>query len=182
MASVLRVINGQLYNRSILINSLDNGLPNSLPDERHKQQVYVPYTNPIDSNVPGYSDFTLTDRVLRSTNSGVINKLNSAGIISIGIIDSADTVAPTVTSASYTDPTITINGTKFTSISPDVTYVTFTNNSSGLSVTVPSTDFASASATQITVNKSKVAAIGTPASGWTLVVMANSKTASGTIA
>ena len=183
MASVLRVINNQLYNRSILINSLDNGLPNSLPDERHKQQVYVPYTNPADSNVPGYSDFTLTDRVLRSANSGVIYKLNQQGIITITIIDSDDTIAPTVTSASYSDPTITINGTTFQSVSPDVTYVTFTDPSTGNSVTVSAFDFASLSSTQITIDKSKVTSLGTPTSGWEVVVKANSKNSNtGTIA
>lgn len=172
--TLIRVVNQQTINRSLLIDKLDDGQANT---ERYaqfaKQQVYVPYSNPLDTSVKGYVDFVPSDRVLLSADRGTIAGLASAGKISTFAFDSALKTTSTVTAASNLGTDTTIDGTTFLSVTPDVTYVKFTNLA-GVSQMVPSSAFSVFTNTQIVVPDAAVT-IGTPTDGWTIQVKANSK-------
>lgn len=172
--TLIRVVNEQTINRSLLLDKLDDGQANTegyanLP----KQQVYVPYSNPLDASVKGYVDFIPTSRVLLSSNNGTISGMAAAGKISTFAFSSALSVTPVVTSVSNLGTDTTIDGTTLLSVTPDVTYVKFTNLA-GVSQMVPSSAFSGFVATQIVVPDAAVT-IGTPGEGWTVQVKANSK-------
>jgi hypothetical protein len=173
--TLIRVINQQTINRSILLDKLDDGQSNTegyanLP----KQQVYVPYSNPANVAVKGYVDLVPTDRVLLSADRGTIAGLKSAGRTDHFAFNSALISTPTVSAVSNLGTDTTIDGTTFLSVTPDVTYVKFTNTL-GASQFVPSSAFSVFNATQIVVPDAAVS-IGTPGEGWTVAVVANSKT------
>ncbi len=172
--TLIRVVNEQTINRSLLLDKLDDGQANT--DESAnlpKQQVYVPYTKPLDASVKGYVDFIPTSRVLLSSNNGTISGMAAAGKISTFAFSSALSVTPVVTSVSNLGTDTTIDGTTLLSVTPDVTYVKFTNLA-GVSQMVPSSAFSGFVATQIVVPDAAVT-IGTPGEGWTVQVKANSK-------
>lgn len=177
MPTLLRVINQQLIVRSILLDKIDKSQGNS-PDyaRRAKQKLYVPYVNPLDTSVKGYIDLVPTDEVLLQSGltKGVITKLKAAGYITTTAFNSTVTTTSVVTSAAYVPSTLTINGTTFLSLAPDVTYVTLTNNSTGISQIIPQTAFNSHTGTQITILIGAIT-IGTPGTGWKVVIKANSK-------
>lgn len=174
-AQLLRVINAQTLVRSILLDKIDESQGNTEGyAQKPKQKVYVPYQNPLDSNVKGYIDLVPTDNVqLANGPGGVITKLAVAGRITTLSITSAQVKTPTVTAASDGGGNLTITGTTFTSIDPDLTYVILTNTS-GVKQTIAQADFGSQSATQIVIANSKVT-IGTPTTDWKVQVKANSK-------
>ena len=172
--TLIRVVNQQTINRSLLLDKLDDGQANvegyaNLP----KQQVYVPFSNPNDMSVKGYVDFVPTDRVLLSADRGTIHGLAAAGRISTFAFNSALSAAPVVTAVSNLGTDTTIDGTTFLSVTPDVTYVVFTNTL-GATQVVPSAAFSGFIATQIVVPDG-VVTIGVPGEGWTVQVKANSK-------
>lgn len=190
--TLIRVVNQQAINRSILIDKLDDGQANTegyahLP----KQKVYVSYWNNkkdaggnlIDPSVKGYIDFVPSDRVLLSADRGTLHGLASAwnvhgfvssGLISMFAFDSALTATPVVTSVSHLGTDTTITGTTFLSVTPDVTYAIFTNPS-GTTQKIPSSAFSGFTTTQIVVPNAAVT-IGTPDEGWTVTIQANCKT------
>jgi hypothetical protein len=173
--NLVRVINQQTLVRSILIDKIDRCQGNfSGYANRAKQKVYVPYANPVDSTVKGYIDLVPTDEVLLSADAGTIKKLKDAGKVDFAIVASNLVATPVVTAASDGGTDITVDGTTFTSVSPDKTYLIVTNGS-GVSLKVPSTSFGSFTGTQIVVADATVAALGTPAAGWKVQVQANSK-------
>ena len=105
--SYVRVINGQRLNRSILLDKIDRtsaqfetGISYA---QLAKQQVYVPYVNPVDTTVAGYTDLVPTDEVLLQLNQphGVIAKLISKGYVSIFAHAGSLVVAPKVTAAAH---------------------------------------------------------------------------------
>lgn len=175
--NLVRVINQQTVRRSILIDKIDTSQGN-FPGyaQRAKQKIYVPYSNPADPSVKGYVDLVPTDEVLLSANAGTIKGLKEAGRIDTAIVSSSLIAAPEVTSAVADNGagTLTVGGTTFLSVNPDVTYLVVTNNL-GVSLTVPSSAFNSFSGTQIVVLDAAVASLGTPDAGWKVQVMANSK-------
>jgi hypothetical protein len=175
MATILRVINQQLTSASILIDKIDRSQGNFTGyAQKQKMAIYVPLKNPKDLSVKGYSDLPLTDEVLLSDNNGSISGLRASGHITSASVNTTSLVAPTTTSAANALGTTTINGTTFVSIAPDLTYVVLTNTT-GVTQVIPASSFASITATKIEILDG-VVSIGTPTTGWEVVVKANSKT------
>ena len=187
MATLLRVINQQTIPRanaaaggSILLDKIDRSQGNFESGityaQQAKQKLYVPYVNPLDPNVKGYIDLVKTDAVLLQAGlaSGVITKLVAKGYITTTAFASSLTATPTVTSGSDGAGTLTIGGTTFLSLAPDLTYVTLTNPSTGATQTIAQANFATQSNTVITIANATVT-IGVPATTWKISVFANSK-------
>jgi hypothetical protein len=172
----VRVIHQQTVRRSILLDKIDRAQGNSEGYARvPKQKLYVPYSNPNDTAVKGYVDLVPTDEVLLSQGSkGTIAGLVSAGRVTSAVVASNLVATPVITNGNTGGTDVTINGTTFTSVSPDLTYVILTNNVSGASQTIPQSAFTSNNGTTIVLPDSAVT-IGTPAAGWTARVKANSK-------
>jgi hypothetical protein len=178
--TLFRVVNEQVDSipRSILIDKADDGLPNTENYAQfRKQQVYVPYVNPVDTAVKGYSDFVPTDKVLLSADRGTIAGLVDDGYVTMTAFDSDLVVAPVVTNATNGagDTTITgvaTPGSTFLSVAPDRTrvYVTDTN---GLVQIVEEASFGAHTATSIVFPDTAIT--GTPTTDWTIQVFANSK-------
>lgn len=101
----IRVVNLQTLHRSILIDKVDRSQGNFEVGVSYaqaaKQRVYVPYSNPLDTTVNGYTDFVPTDDVLLSAAFGTIKKLQdtSPPRISVSVVSSALVVTPVVTNA-----------------------------------------------------------------------------------
>lgn len=175
--TLFRVTNEQVgaVVRSLLIDKADDGLPNRENYAQfRKQQVYIPYRNPLNTAVKGYSDFVPTDRVLLSADRGTIKGLVNAGYSALTMFSSALVATPVVTGDVVAGPDTTITGTTFLSVSPDLTYLTLTTPG-GVSQTLPQAVFSVHNATTITVPDAAVT-IGVPAAGWTARVFANSRT------
>lgn len=176
--NLIRVVNQQTLIRSILIDKIDrssgnfeNGLSHA---QSAKQKVYVPYVNPLDSAVKGYIDLIPTDEVLLSADSGTIKRLADVGRVSKAVVASSLLTTSVITSASHGGSDTTINGTTFLSVSPDVTYVIFTNLV-GATQKVASGLFGSFTNVLAVIPDSAIT-IGTPGAGWKVQVQANSKT------
>lgn len=170
----VRVVNEQVIERSILIDKIDRSQGNFEGyAQRAKQKVYVPYANPADTLVKGYVDLTPTDEVLLSVDNGTIKGLTDSSYVSYALVSSSDVVAPVVTNSTYGGGTLTITGTTFTSVAPDVTAVTL-DDGAGKTQTIRASGFSSSSNTQIQIASGTIT-IGTPGSGWTVRVFANSK-------
>lgn len=169
---MLRLIHNQTISGSILVNDIDDGLPNksarrglvrakvngspvlvaggklapasyqrdgsALEQDSStlsgvnypKQKCYLPLWSILpggvySTTIPGYIDLNTSDRVLLSQDHGVIAGLVKAGLISTATVDPTLTVAPAITSAIVvvSPEALTITGTTFTSVSPDVSSV-----------------------------------------------------------
>jgi len=186
MSTLVRVVNQQRLVRSILIDKVDgsqgnleHGLSHA---QRAKQKVYVPYSNPLDKSVKGYIDMVPTDEVLMALNEkGTLAQLAAAGWVSTTLFNSSLTAAPTVSAAAHSGSPnkTTITGTKFLSLSPDITYVTLTNLAGASQVITDAAIIAAGApsaigATSIVIADTLVT-IGTPTTGWKVTVQANSK-------
>lgn len=171
---MLRLIHNQTISGSILVNDIDDGLPNksarrglvrakvngspvlvvggiaspanyrrdgnspdqdssTLPGVNYpKQKCYIPLWSILpggvhSTTIPGYIDLNTSDRVLLSQDHGVIAGLVKAGLITVNAtLDPTTTVAPVITSAivAVSPEALTIIGTTFLSVSPDVSSVT----------------------------------------------------------
>lgn len=174
--TLFRVVNQQVDNivRSVLIDKADDGQANTENYAQfRKQQVYVPFSNPADTAVNGYSDFVTTDRVLLSADRGTIAGLVSSGDVTLTAISSGLIVAPIVTAAANGAGTTVVDGTTFLSVAPDRTRVIVTTPG-GVAQTLEEADFVIHTAVQITFVDASVTA-GTPTTNWTIQVFANSK-------
>jgi len=143
---MLRLIHSQTTQGGILVDDIDDGLPNktahrlgSTADPKAydrdgyanypKQKCYVPRTKPGDATVQGYIDMKQTDRVTLSAGKGKIQKLKNAGLITVVSFTALDIATPTVVTGAIDTPgagDVTITGTAMTSLSPNTTRVTFT--------------------------------------------------------
>jgi len=145
---MLRLIHSQTVSGAILVDDIDDGLPNkpvhrlgSNADPKAydretaagvpKQPCYVPKTmaNTGFPLVPGYIDLKETQRVVLSSGKGKILKLATAGLISTVDFVAADVAAPTLTLANEGAPgagDLTLTGTNFLSVAPDITTVIVT--------------------------------------------------------
>ena len=139
-----RIYHNQTVAGGILIDDIDDGLPNKTvhrlgsngdPDaysvdgyaNKPKQPCYVPRTMasvglPL---VPGFINLYETSRVVLSAGKGKINKLQTAGLISVVSLSPSDVATPTLSSAALTGD-LTLTGTTFVSVAPDVTSVVIT--------------------------------------------------------
>jgi hypothetical protein len=171
----IRVINQQVVNNSVLIDKIDRSQGNFTNYAQiRKQPVYVPYVNAANTSVKGYVDLVPTDEVLLSAAYGTIYGLSHASplpYVSVSVVASNLVAKSNVTNAVHGSSKVTITGTVFSSVAPDVTKVILTNTS-GVSQTVSSLSVNTS--TSIEVLDSAVS-IGTPGSGWTVQVFANSK-------
>jgi hypothetical protein len=135
--------------------------------------VYIPYVNPLNTAVKGYTDFVPSDRVLLSANNGTIAGLTTAGRVSLAVFASSLIATPVITGDALAGASTTVTGTTFVSLAPDITYITLTNLVA-VSQTIPQTSFTVLNATTITFLDA-TSTIGVPAAGWTAKVFANSK-------
>ena len=230
---MLRLIHNQTISGSILVNDIDDGLPNksarrelvrakvngspvlvaggklapanyrrdgsvaeqdssTLPGVNYpKQKCYIPLWEILpggvhSTTVPGYVDVNLSDRVLLSKDHGVIAALAStiAGhatypLITVTTIDPTLTVAPVISSAVIvvSPEALTITGTTFLSVSPDVSSVKIgTTTLSSSTITGAGGTF-TATSIVIPVGLLPTIAVGTT----TVTVNANNKSATALI-
>ena len=143
---MLRLIHKQSNLGSILVDDIDDGLPNktvhrmgSVADpkayardgyaNKAKQSCYIRYSKESDPTLPGYIDIFETDRVTHSAGKGKIFGLKQSGLIDVISFAEADTGAATVTLAATNVPgpgDLTITGTKLLSLTPNYTSVVIT--------------------------------------------------------
>lgn len=140
---MLRLIHSQTVQGAILVDDIDDGLPNktahrigSTADPGAyvrdgyanvpKQSTYISRTKHTNPLIPGYIDLEESQRVLLSAGKGKISGLQTAGLISVVSFDEGDIVAPNVTSATLGTPAagdLTVGGTGFLSTTPEITTV-----------------------------------------------------------
>jgi hypothetical protein len=140
---MFRLVHAQTVLGPLYVDDIDDGLPNktakrmgSTADPKAyardgyanspKQSCYIPRTKPGDATVAGFIDLDETSRVTHSAFSGKIKGLQRAGLISVVSLVATDLVSPVVTNAQIGVPgagDVTITGTGFLSVSPDITKV-----------------------------------------------------------
>ena len=141
---MLRLIHKQVNHGAILIDDIDDGLPNktvhrlgSVADpkayardgyaNKAKQPCYIPYAKPTDATIPGYIDIFETDRVVHSAGKGKIFGLSKALLIDVVTFSEADKGNPATTLAAIgVLGDLTITGTKMLSLTPNYTSVVIT--------------------------------------------------------
>lgn len=143
---MLRLIHNQVGLGALLVDDIDDQLPNkevhrmgSTADPKAykrdgyanepKQKSYIPRVKPGDPTIAGYIDLKETDRVTRSAGGGKIAGLTRAGLITVVSFSPSDLSTPTVATADLGTPGVgdlTITGTGFTSLTPDITSVILT--------------------------------------------------------
>jgi hypothetical protein len=157
---MLRLIHNQTVQGGLLVDDIDDGLPNKEVHRlgstanpaayvrdgyanKPKQSCYVPYSmgNNGFPTIPGYIDVNQTDRVTLSAGKGKIFKMSTAPggpkLITVVSLTAAQIVKSAVTAAVHGSNTV-ITGTTFLSVSPDITSVTFARGS-GVSTPSPAT-------------------------------------------
>ena len=143
---MLRLVHNQTVAGAILVDDIDDGLPNKEVHRlgttadpkayardgyanKSKQPCYIPRTKPHDPTIKGYIDLGQTDRVVLSNGKGKISKLNTAGLIAVIPFAAADLAAPTLVTADKDTPgagDLTLTGTNMLSVYPDITTVIIT--------------------------------------------------------
>lgn len=141
---MLRLVHAQTVQGPIRVDDIDDGLPNkevhrlgSSGDPKayardgyanaDKQPSYVPRVKAGETTIPGFIDLRQTNRVTLSASKGKIFKLAQAGLISIVSFLPSDLTTPVVSAAQIANPgagDVTITGTNFLSVSPDISTVT----------------------------------------------------------
>ncbi len=140
---MLRLIHSQTVQGAILVDDIDDGLPNKMTHRlgsvgdpqayprdgyanQPKQPCYVTRVKVSNPAIAGYIDLDETSRVLLSAASGKIAGLLRAGMISVVSFVASDLAAPTITAMALDTPAagdITITGTGFLSVAPEITSV-----------------------------------------------------------
>lgn len=143
---MLRLIHTQTVQGSILVDDIDDGLPNktahrlgSTADPKAyardgyanspKQPCYVPRVKATNPLLAGYIDVNETSRVTLSAGQGKISKLLAAGLVSVVSFTASDLAVPVVTLATLDAPApgdLTITGTGFLSLAPNDSVVVIT--------------------------------------------------------
>lgn len=139
---MLRLIHNQTVLGPVLIDDIDDGLPNKTkhrlgsmanPDayarggyaNEPKQKCYIPYYKPGDQTIQGYIDLRETQRVMHSYGKGKISGFSQAGLIQVVQFVHTDLATPTVASGVLAGD-LTITGTKLLSLIPNESYVIIT--------------------------------------------------------
>lgn len=152
---MLRLIHNQTVAGGILVDDIDDGLPNkqvyrlgSTADpkayprdgyaNKPKQSCYVPRSHTLTTGgtVAGFTDLQQTERVTFSAGKGKVSKLNQAGLISVVSLVAADLATPVITGATTVGPNFVITGTTFSSVTPVTTIVTLAQGA-GVSAPAP---------------------------------------------
>jgi hypothetical protein len=156
---MLRLIHAQTIPGAILVDDIDDGLPNkevyrlgTTADpkayqrdgaaNKPKQNCYVPYSRAAFGfpGIAGYVNLQQTERVTLSAGKGKISKLilppqhqsTPTPLISVVSLVAADIRASVITAAATVAANFQIDGTSpFTSVTPDTTTVTFTKGTAG---------------------------------------------------
>ena len=141
---MLRLIHSQTQQGALLVDDIDDGLPNKTAHRmgstadpkayardgyanKPKQSCYIPRVKPTDSTIAGYIDLEETARVLHSAGGGKILGLQAASLISVVSFVESDLDAPVITGVTLDSPAagdVTIDGTSFLSVLPEITSVT----------------------------------------------------------
>jgi hypothetical protein len=187
---MLRLIHNQTVQGAILVDDIDDGLPNkevhrlgSTADPKAyvrdgiigkpKQPCYIPRTQANNGFplVAGYIDLKGTQRVTLSAGKGKIYGLQHAPtpLISVVSFVASDLIEPTLTLANLGAPGVgdlTLTGTKFLSVQPDVTTVIITGTGA---VTLTATQILAAvggvvTATSIVIPASLITTVATTTS------------------
>ena len=165
---MLRLIHSQVGLGALLVDDIDDQLPNkrahrmgSTADPKAykrdgyanepKQKSYIPRVKAAEPTIPGSIDLKETDRVTRSAGGGKIAGLTRAGLISVVSFVPSDLATPTVVTADLGTPGVgdlTITGTGFVSLTPDVTSVVITGTGAQ---TIPASLFNSINNTTIVI-------------------------------
>lgn len=153
---MLRLVHAQATSHgvrmgAILVDDIDDGLPNKPVHtmgstgnpkaykregyaEAPKQACYIPKVKlpktgdlyaALDASVAGYVDLRETERVVLSWKRGKIAKLAAAGFITVTQFNESALVTPAITGTSLVTD-LTLTGTGFTSVSPDISSVIIT--------------------------------------------------------
>jgi hypothetical protein len=156
---MLRLIHAQTIPGTILVDDIDDGLPNkevyrlgttadpkAYPRDGYankaKQSCYVPFSMASKGfpAIPGYINLQQTEGVVLSAGKGKISKLalppqypvgSVTPLLSVISLVAADIVASIVTAATTVAANFQIDGTVLSSVSPDTTTVTFTRGTAG---------------------------------------------------
>ena len=154
---MLRLVHAQTVQGALLVDDIDDGMPNkqvkrlgSTADPKAyardgyanapKQPCYIPRTKPTDATLPGYIDLEETERVTLSAFKGKIKGLQDAGFLSVVSLVASDLAAPVITAAEIDLPAVgdlTIDGTGFLSVSPNITTVSLWGAGIGGTSTAP---------------------------------------------
>ncbi len=152
---MLRLIHNQTIAGAILVDDIDDGLPNKTAHRmgstadpkayardgyanKPKQPTYVPFHKlypAADPTIAGYIDLDETERVTLSAGKGKIFGLRQTvpahgPLITVVNFVAADVAAPTITSATVNvGVDLTIVGTNLTSLTPNYTTVYITGGS-----------------------------------------------------
>jgi len=122
----VRVTHSQTTEGPLLLNDIEDGMPREPFAYLHKQQVYIPRNDPVDSTIAGFTDLVPSDKVLASLDNGVIAGLEENGYILTPVLyTDADVAAPTLASGVLAG-TLTLTGTAMTSLAPVLTQVVIT--------------------------------------------------------
>lgn len=152
---MLRLIHNQTITGAILVDDIDDGLPNKTAQRLGgtadpkayrrdgyanypKQSAYIPRLKPTDVTLPGYIDLNETPRVTLSAGKGKIKKLQTAGLITVVSFNASDLSTPTLATAAIDTPgagDLTLTGTFFVSLSPNITKVLITGTGGPLTLT-----------------------------------------------
>lgn len=140
---MLRLVHTQTVQGALLVDDIDDGLPNKLTHRlgstgdpkaykrdgyanEPKQKCYIPRVKPTDSTIAGYIDLNETPRVQMSAAQGKIAGLTRAGKITVVSFIASDLTTPVITNAVVASPgagDITITGTNFLSVAPNISKV-----------------------------------------------------------
>ena len=137
---MLRVIHNQTTAGAILVDDIDDNLPNKTasrtggtgnPDayardgyaNSPKQPCYVSYHKPTDTSLPGYIDVFETQRVSLSAGKGKIQGLSRAGLVTVVQFQESDIAQPVVTVVNPVGGDLHIVGTNMLSLTPNYTSV-----------------------------------------------------------
>ncbi len=143
---MLRLIHNQTVQGGILVDDIDDGLPNKEVHRlgstanpkayerdgyanKPKQPCYIPFSraNYGFPTIQGYIDVQQTNRVTLSSGKGKIYKLSlpSVGLITVVSLTESQIVAPVIIGAVPHAEPVVIGGTTFLSVEPDISTVTF---------------------------------------------------------
>jgi hypothetical protein len=145
---MLRIIHNQTVSGALLIDDIDDGLPNkevhrlgSTSDPKAyvrdgyankvKQACYISYAKPTDATLPGYITVNQTPKVLLSAGKGKIAKMQTTGLITVVSLVQSDLNAPTISAAHLGVPgagDLTLAGTNLLSVAPNITKVIITGS------------------------------------------------------
>jgi len=188
---MLRLIHNQTVTGALLIDDIDDGLPNkevhrlgSTADpkayardgyaNKPKQSCYIPRVRAASPTIAGFIDVNQTQRVTFSAGKGKISKMQTAGLITVVSVTAAQVATPVVSTAVLATD-LTITGTTFLSVQPTITSVVITGTGAvTLTASQITTGGGTVSATTIFIPAALIPGVVVTASS--VKVVANEKT------